>query len=89
LSNIESLKNYPNPFSSSTIIEFTIAESTEIEICIFDHSGKCIFTRVNENSLPGVVRYVWDAANKPAGVYRCRIRTSENEISAISLLKTE
>jgi hypothetical protein len=89
LSNIESITNYPNPFSSSTTIEYTIAKSTGIEICIFDNSGKCILTRVNENGMPGVTRYVWDATNMPAGVYRCRIRTSENEISTISLLKTE
>ncbi len=89
LNNIESLTNYPNPFSSSTTIEYTIEKSTEIEICIFDNSGKCIETMVHENNMPGVSRYVWDAANKPAGVYRCRIRTSENEISTISLIKTE
>ncbi len=89
LQNIESLTNYPNPFSSSTTIEYRIVKSTEIEICIFDNSGKCIETMVHENNMPGVTRYVWDAANKPAGVYRCRMRTSENEISTISLIKTE
>ena len=89
LSNIEDLKNYPNPFSVSTTIEYTIIKSTDIEICIFDHSGKCVETIVYKNRLPGITRFVWNAANKPAGVYRCRISTSENERSTISLIKTE
>jgi hypothetical protein len=89
LSNIESLTNYPNPFSGSTTIEYTIAKSTGIEICIFDNSGKCVETIVYKITMPGVNQFVWNAANRPAGVYRCRIRTTENEINTISLLKTE
>jgi hypothetical protein len=89
LNNIGSFKNYPNPFSRSTTIEYAIVKSTTIEICIFDNSGKCIETIVKENNDPGLYQLVWNATNKPAGVYLCRIRTLENEISTISLLKTE
>jgi hypothetical protein len=89
LNNIESLKNYPNPFSGSTTIEYSIVKSTRVEICIFDNTGKCIETIVLENNKPGLYQYIWNAARKPAGVYRCRIRTSESETSTISLLKTE
>jgi hypothetical protein len=89
LNNIGSFKNYPNPFSGSTTIEYAIVKSTTIEICIFDNSGKCIETIVKENSEPGLYQLVWNATNKPAGVYHCRIRTLGNEISTINLLKTE
>ncbi len=85
--NIKSVTNYPNPFSNSTTIEYTILKSTDIEMSIFDNSGRCIETVVHKNCIPGVARFVWNAANKPAGVYRCRIRTSENEIITIPLLK--
>ncbi len=89
VNNIAALNNYPNPFSTSTTIEFTIVKSTGVEICIFDNSGKCIETIEQKNTSPGIGRYTWNAAGKPAGIYRCRIRTSENETGTISLLKTE
>jgi hypothetical protein len=87
--NIGSLRNYPNPFSTSTTIEFAIAKSTGIEICIFDNSGKCVETIEHKNDGSGVARITWNAANNPAGVYRCRIRTTENETRTISLIKAE
>jgi hypothetical protein len=87
--NIESINNYPNPFSSSTTIEYKIVKTTGVEICIFDISGKCIETIEHKNARPGVTRFIWNASSKPAGVYRCRIRISENETGTISLLKTE
>jgi hypothetical protein len=87
--NIAELNNYPNPFSSSTTIEFTTVKSTGVQICIFDQSGRCIETIEHKNAGPGVTRITWNAAGKPAGVYRCRIRTPENETGTISLLKAE
>jgi hypothetical protein len=40
-------------------------------------------------SNPGPYQFVWNAINKPAGIYRCRISTAENESGTISLSKTE
>jgi hypothetical protein len=84
--NIRTLGSYPNPFSGSATIEYTIVKSTGAEICIFDHSGKCVET-IEQKSSPGVNRFIWNALDKPAGIYRCRIRTNEGETGTISLIK--
>jgi hypothetical protein len=89
MNNIESLKGYPNPFKVSTTIEYSIQKSTRVEVCIFDNAGNCIETIVRENNNPGLHQLEWNAESKAAGVYRCRISTSEGGKSTINLVKTE
>lgn len=89
INNIESLKNYPNPFSESTTLEFTVLESSSYEIDIFNNSGQLIEALANDNYMPGQYQLVWDARDKPAGIYHCRISSAGGgSISTIKLVKT-
>jgi hypothetical protein len=45
------IKNYPNPFSSSTTIEYFIPEKGDIEIIIVDINGKIIRNLLNKNQM--------------------------------------
>jgi len=46
-------QNHPNPFNPSTIINYSLAKSGNVQIKIFDISGKEIATLLNEPQAAG------------------------------------
>jgi len=46
-------QNHPNPFNPSTTINYSLAESGNVQIKIFDISGKEIATLINEPQSAG------------------------------------
>jgi len=73
--NISLQQNYPNPFSSSAIIEFEINEkqTNRTQLIIFDITGKEIMTLVDEHLSPGTYRKEINASGIPSGIYFYRI----------------
>ena len=53
IKNFNLLKSYPNPFSSSTTISYTLNDTGPVEIAIVDLSGKIIKTLPSEIQSPG------------------------------------
>ena len=47
---------YPNPLTSSGILEYTIDTYTDVSINVFDISGRLIYSVENKNVVPGVYR---------------------------------
>jgi hypothetical protein len=77
--------NSPNPFKHFTTIKYSVRQSGDVSIKIFDIAGKLVRNLVNVNKKPGVYSINWngtDDLNKklPAGVYFYRLKTS-SEIS--------
>ncbi len=70
-------QNFPNPFNSSTKIEFTIPEAGNVEIKVFNLLGKEVATLVNEQKQAGTYSTEFNADNLPDGIYSYKI-TSEN-----------
>jgi len=66
------IKNYPNPFSSSTTIEFDIEKSVQVEITICNQFGQEV-DHINHKAQTGKNQVTWDAGSLPAGVYVCRV----------------
>jgi len=71
-------QNYPNPFSSGTIIPFYSGNESVIHIDIFDITGKKIYTRLLNQQKPGLKQIYWNGhdyhQNKISpGIYICRI----------------
>ncbi len=62
-------QNYPNPFNPSTKIKFSVAEQKQVELKVFDITGREISTLVNQQLKPGIYEYDWNASNLPSGVY--------------------
>lgn len=77
--------NYPNPFSSSTTIEFDPGQPGNTDIMICDQSGKVVDHRVVQ-STKGVNKLTWDAGSRPAGVYLCRITAGNQTLTARMLV---
>jgi len=74
--------NYPNPFVSSTHIDYTIAQPTTVLIEVFTISGKKIETLVNTQLPAGTYQTVWDGTNDsgeelPGGIYLYRMKTAD------------
>ncbi|MDZ7797231.1 MAG: N-acetylmuramoyl-L-alanine amidase [Candidatus Marinimicrobia bacterium] len=69
-------QNYPNPFNPVTAIPYRLSADTEIDLSIFDVSGKRIATLVNKYQQAGTYSVNFDAGHLPSGIYIARLRTS-------------
>ncbi|MGB5530662.1 MAG: T9SS type A sorting domain-containing protein [Ignavibacteriaceae bacterium] len=63
------LNNYPNPFNPSTKIKYSIPQTSNLVIKVFDILGNEIETLVNEEKPAGTYELTWNAVNLPSGVY--------------------
>lgn len=75
--------NYPNPFNTSTTMVYTVANlgpiPAEIEITIYDITGRKVRTLVNERRGLGEHSIIWDGRDDNSnecstGIYFARIR---------------
>jgi len=62
-------QNFPNPFNPSTSIEFSLRESGNIKLRIFNTMGKLINTLFSGYLAAGSYRINWNAAGYCSGVY--------------------
>ena len=70
-------QNYPNPFASSTTIQFTIPSTEFVRLEIYNDLGQKIETLVNRTLSEGNYGVKWDAKNLASGVYFYRLRAGE------------
>jgi hypothetical protein len=62
-------QNYPNPFNPSTKIKYSIPQSSQVTIKVFDILGNEIETLVNEDKPAGTYELTWYAEQLPSGIY--------------------
>jgi len=77
---------YPNPFSSSTIIEYELSGPGTADITIFNHLGQIVESTSLVNSQSGKQQYVWNASEMPAGIYFVQVRVG-NEVTTRKMIK--
>lgn len=65
-------QNHPNPFNASTNIKFTVANSGEVKIVVYDMMGHQVKTLVNEMLKPGTYQSSFDGSSLPNGIYLYR-----------------
>ena len=71
-------QNYPNPFSSSTIISFRLKEISHIKLSIYNVKGQLVETLVNEDKHVGYHTVEWDSEDMSTGVYFFKLSTKDN-----------
>jgi hypothetical protein len=71
------LTNYPNPFNSSTQIEYTLPTTRQVSLRLYDVLGREVAVLVNGIKTAGEYRVTFDAAGLASGVYLCRIEAGE------------
>ena len=73
--------NFPNPFNAGTVIPFKLGETAHVVLEIYNVSGRCVKTLIDENRTAGWHSIRWDGTGNsdsplPTGVYLTRLSTS-------------
>jgi hypothetical protein len=80
-----SSKAYPNPFTTSTTIEFALNGKSKIQISIFNTVGEMVY-QYEETYDPGTHNVSWSPGHIPAGIYFGVLKFDDN-VEVIKLLK--
>ncbi|MCD6332981.1 MAG: DUF2817 domain-containing protein [Bacteroidales bacterium] len=84
---------YPNPFTESTTISYSLIQSEYTTITIYDHFGRKVTTLIAATQLPGTYRITWDGKNNSSqpvapGIYFCRMQNkSYTGVQSLILIK--
>jgi photosystem II stability/assembly factor-like uncharacterized protein len=62
-------QNYPNPFNPSTKIRYSVPQSSNVMIKVFDILGNEIETLFNGEKPVGTYEITWNAESLPSGIY--------------------
>ncbi len=68
-------QNYPNPFNPKTQIEYSLLNSTDVKLILYDLTGKFLQTLVNEYQSQGTYRFEFDGTNYASGTYFYKLET--------------
>ncbi len=79
-------QNYPNPFGSSTIIDFAVSVSSHVTLTIFDNMGRVLAEPVDAPLVPGNYSLLFEARGLPPGVYVYRLAAAGTHIERSMLL---
>ena len=60
---------YPNPFNPTTTIYYSLSQSENLKVMIYDITGRLIVILVNEFQSAGFHSITWDASNFSSGIY--------------------
>ena len=81
-------QNYPNPFNPITTIEYFLKEAKDIEINIYNISGRKITTLINSFQNAGKHSINFNASGLASGTYLYQIKSgSHSEIKKMLLIK--
>jgi hypothetical protein len=68
-------QNYPNPFNPTTNVKFSILNSGDVKIVVYDVQGREVQTLVNERLNAGTYEVKFDGSSLNSGVYFYRLTT--------------
>ena len=82
------ITNYPNPFSNSTIIEYSVIESSEVILKVYNMIGQEITSLVNTSQDKGIYQVTFNGENLPGGmyIYKIEIKGKNTEFSKSKLM---
>jgi hypothetical protein len=89
--SFENIQGYPNPFNSESTIRFSMTETSNVQVKIFNTLGKEINLLLDKELSPGQYNIVWEALDKsgnslPSGVYLIVLKTKNSIKTFKSLL---
>lgn len=68
---------YPNPFSNTTTIKYTVTEPGLVSLKVFNATGTEVASLVYERKSVGEYSIEWDAAGFGSGIYFCRMQAGK------------
>ncbi|MDH3268343.1 MAG: T9SS type A sorting domain-containing protein [Ignavibacteria bacterium] len=81
-------QNYPNPFNPSTNIKFSVPESGNVKLSVYNLVGEEVAVLVNGFSQAGTFEVTFDASNLSSGVYLYKLQSANSvQTKKMMLLK--
>jgi len=75
-------QNYPNPFNPSTKIKFSLKESGNVKLSVYDLNGKLVDVIINNENRPsGIYEIEYNASKLSSGVYYYTLASGQNILS--------
>jgi hypothetical protein len=80
--------SYPNPFNPSTTVSFSIPVEMNVDLKVYDISGRVVGELMSGMQSQGLYEITWDAGNNASGLYFVRlVAGSEMHTQKIMLVK--
>jgi len=86
ISNYELKQNYPNPFNPETTIEYSIKESANIRILIYNVLGEKIYNSRTHLKNTGIHKQIFDSSKFNSGVYYYSLEINGIKIDTKSMI---
>ena len=86
LFDLDSVKIYPNPITSSTTVELNMKTFKNIEVTVRDLLGKAVINIPEHEIQPGLRKINLDFTGLNSGLYFCQIRLNGN-LQTVKLIK--
>jgi len=81
-------QNYPNPFNAETNISFSLAEAGNVNLSVYDITGRLVVTLVDGQMDAGSHVVAWDASSVSSGVYFYKLNAGDyTATKSMNLLK--
>ena len=69
--------NFPNPFNPTTTIEYTLPQSGDVSLIVFNLLGQEVTRLVSQNQEVGNHKVTWNASNFASGIYFYRLQAGD------------
>ncbi len=79
-------QNYPNPFNPSTNITFTLSESGNASLKVYNMLGQEVATLANERMNSGLHSYNFDASQLASGMYIYQLKAQNQTVTKRMML---
>ncbi|MBC8042249.1 MAG: T9SS type A sorting domain-containing protein [Rhizobacter sp.] len=70
-------QNYPNPFNPNTVVSYRLSVVSQVELKVFDVSGKEVATLVRARQAAGSYSVRFGAAGLPSGIYFYKLQAGD------------
>jgi photosystem II stability/assembly factor-like uncharacterized protein len=82
------IQNYPNPFTTNTVISYQLPVISEVELGVYDIMGRKVTTLVNEMQPDGSYEVEWNAEGIKPGIFFCELKAGQSrKVIKMVLLK--